>query len=95
MRRALTRAHGRRPFFCAARCSERFAVDGEDLGVVDDAVDQRDHAGGIGEDLGPFGERAVRGQQQAFVLVAAAYDLEEQIGMVVAVGEVAHLVNFG
>ena len=75
--------------------SERLAVDGEDLGVVDDAVDQRDHAGGIGEDLGPFGERAVRGQQQAFVLVAAAYDLKEQIGMAVAIGEVAHLVQFG
>ena len=73
----------------------RFAVDGEDLGVVDDAVDQGDHAGGIGEDLGPFGERAVRGQQQAFVLVAAAHDLEEQIGIAVAVGEVAHLVDFG
>ena len=68
---------------------------GMPIRVVDDAVDQRDHAGGIGEDLGPFGERAVCGQQQAFVLVAAAYDLEEQIGMVVAVGEVAHLVNFG
>ena len=77
MRRALARAHGRRPFFLLRGTllgallrltgSIRFAVDGKDLGVVDDAVDQRDHPGGIEKDLGPFGERAVRGQQQAWL----------------------------
>ena len=32
------------------------AVDGDDLGVVDEAVDQGDDAGGVGEGLAPLGE---------------------------------------
>jgi hypothetical protein len=35
------------------------ALDSDDLGVVDEAVDQGDDAGGIGEDLAPFGEGAI------------------------------------
>ena len=37
------------------------AVDGDDLGVVDEAVDQRNDAGGVGEHLAPFGKGAVGG----------------------------------
>ena len=37
------------------------AVDGDDLGVVDEAVDQGDDAGGVGEGLAPLGERSVGG----------------------------------
>ena len=32
------------------------AVDGDDLGVVDEAVDQGDDAGGVGEGFAPLGE---------------------------------------
>ena len=31
------------------------ALEGDDLGVADEAVDQGDHAGGVGEDLAPLG----------------------------------------
>lgn len=55
--------------------------------MTDDALDQRDHAGGVREDLGPFGERTVGGERQAFSLVAMAYDLEEQNGIPVTKGE--------
>src|SRR5262249_44738849 len=34
-------------------------LDGEDLGVMDEAIDQGDDAGGVGEDLAPFRERPV------------------------------------
>ena len=37
------------------------AVDGDDLGVVDEAIDQGDDAGGVGEGLAPLGERSVGG----------------------------------
>jgi hypothetical protein len=36
-----------------------FAVDGDDLGVVHQAIDHGYDAGGIGEDVTPFGERPV------------------------------------
>ena len=70
-----------------------FALDGEDLGVVDEAIDQGDDAGGVGEDLAPFCERAVGGDHGALVLVTAADELEQQIGMAVGIGEVADLVD--
>ncbi len=70
-----------------------FALDGDDLGVVDEAVDQGDDAGGVGEDLVPFGEGAVGGDQGAFGLVAAADQFEQQVGVAVGVGEIADLVD--
>jgi hypothetical protein len=39
-----------------------FALDGEDLGVVDQAIDQGDDAGGVWKDLAPFGEGPVGGE---------------------------------
>ena len=35
------------------------ALDRDDLGVVEQAIDEGDDAGGAGEDLAPFGEGAV------------------------------------
>jgi hypothetical protein len=49
-----------------------FAIDGEDLGVVDQAIDQGDDAGGVWKDLAPFGEGPVGGDDRAVVLVTAA-----------------------
>jgi hypothetical protein len=42
-----------------------FAVNCDDLGVVDKAIDQGSDAGCGGEDLSPFGERAIGGHQGA------------------------------
>src|SRR4051812_50070825 len=68
-------------------------VDGDDLGVVDEAIDQRDDACGVGEDLAPFGERAVGGDQRAPDLVAARDQLEHQVGVAVGGGEKANPVG--
>ena len=42
------------------------AVDGDDLGVVDEAVDQGDDAGGVGEGLAPLREGPVGGDYVEF-----------------------------
>ena len=44
------------------------AFDGDDLGVVDQAIDERDHASSVGKDLAPLGERSVGGHQGAGLL---------------------------
>ena len=59
------------------------AVDGDDLGVVDEAVDQGDDAGGVGEGLAPLGEGPVGGDDGGVLLAAAGDDIEQQIGMAV------------
>jgi len=69
------------------------ALDGDDLRVVDEAVDQGDDTGGVGEDLAPFGKRAVGGDEGGLGLVAARDDLEEQVGVAVGVAEIADLVD--
>ena len=38
--------------------------DVDHLGAVDEAIDEGDDAGGVGEDLAPFGERLVGAQEQ-------------------------------
>jgi hypothetical protein len=56
------------------------AFEGDDVGVVDDAVD---HGGGddlISEDAGPGAERQIAGQDQGCVLVAGGDELEEEVG---------------
>jgi hypothetical protein len=45
------------------------ALDGDDVGVVDDAVDQGGGTGCVGEDGGPIAEGEVGGQDEAFLLV--------------------------
>jgi hypothetical protein len=70
-----------------------FAVDCDDLGVVDKAIDQGGDAGRGGKDLAPFGEWAIGRDQSALVLIAARDELEQQIGMTVRVGEVSDLVD--
>lgn len=70
-----------------------FALEGDDLGVMHQAVDERDHAGGIGEHLGPLGEGLVGGDEGALFFMAAADELEQQIGVTIRVGEVADLVD--
>ena len=47
------------------------SLHGDDLSVVDEAIDQRDDACGVGEHLAPLGEGSIGGDQGALVLIAA------------------------
>jgi hypothetical protein len=64
-----------------------FALDGDNLGVVDQPIDQGDDTGGVGKDLVPLAERSVGGDEDGFFLVATADDLEQQVGVTIGVGE--------
>lgn len=48
------------------------AFEGDNLGTMDEAVDEGDSAGGVGEDLVPFAERLVGGQEDGTLLFIAA-----------------------
>jgi hypothetical protein len=70
------------------------AVDFENLGAMDEAVDEGDGAGGMREDLGPVVEGLVGAEQDGLGgVVATGDDLEEEVGVAAAVGEVADLVD--
>ena len=70
-----------------------FAVELDDFGAVDKAVDEGDDAGGAGEHVGPFGEGFVGGDEHGQVEVSAGDDLEEEVGVAVVVVEVSDLVD--
>jgi hypothetical protein len=60
--------------------------DFDDLGAVDEAVDEGDDAGGVGEDLAPFGEGLVGAEEQRSVgVVATSDDLEQEVGVAAVV----------
>ncbi len=56
-------------------------------------LDERDDTGGVGEDLVPFSERFVSGENDGTVLIPTGDDLQEQVGIAGVVGEVADFVN--
>ena len=60
---------------------------------MDDAIDERGGAGGVGEDGRPFAEGKIRGEHDAPLFVAARDDLEEQVGISIVEGEVSNLVD--
>ena len=66
--------------------------DVDDLGTVDEAVDEGDDAGGVGEDLVPLGEGLVGAEQDGLAcVVAAGDDLEEEVVVAAVVGQVSDL----
>jgi hypothetical protein len=69
------------------------AFEGEDVGVVDDAVDHGCGDTLVSEDVSPAGEGQVAGQDQAGVFVAGADELEEQVRGVLFEGDVADFVD--
>lgn len=72
----------------------RLTLDGEDLGVVDQPVDEGHDTGGVREHLIPFAKGFVGGQDdRALLLVTTGDDLKEQIGVTCVVGEVADLID--
>ena len=69
------------------------AFEGDDFGVVDEAVD---HGGGddvVAEDLAPAAEGLVGGDDQRGAFVAGGDELEEQVGGFGFEGDVADLVD--
>ena len=67
-----------------------FAVEVDDFGAMDEAVDKSDDTGGGGEHLGPFGEGFI-GREDGHGEVPACDDLEEEVGVAVVVVEVHDL----
>ena len=56
-------------------------------------VDNGDDAGCVREHLAPFGKRAVGGHDGRLELVTAVDDVEQQVGVAIAVGEIAHFID--
>ncbi len=69
------------------------AVDLQDGGVVQEAVEDRDGDGVVVEDLAPGRDVAVGGQDDRAVLLAARDDLEEVRGGFAGHRQVAELVD--
>ena len=69
------------------------AFDLDDDGVVEQPIEQRGGDDGIAEDLAPFGEAAVRGEDHGALLVAGVDELEEQIAAAGNDRQVADLVD--
>jgi len=55
-------------------------LDGDDLRMVDPAIDERRRGGGVREDAGPLTKRQIRREDETAAFVAAADDLEEEVG---------------
>src|SRR5262249_2833064 len=69
------------------------AIESVDLDMMNEAIDEGDDAGSVGEHLVPFDERTVGGDERARLLVAARDELEEEVGVAVGVGEIADLLD--
>src|SRR5689334_902613 len=68
--------------------------DVDDLGAVDEAIDEGDDTGGVGEDLVPLGEGLVGAEQNRLAgVVAPRDDLEEEVGVAAIIGQVPDLVD--
>src|SRR3954451_6167586 len=65
----------------------------DDVGLVGDAVDDGLGETGVGEDLGPFAEGQVGGDDQAAAFVAFGDDLEDELGSALGQGQVAQLIQ--
>src|SRR5712691_12226980 len=68
-------------------------VDGDDVAVVEEAVEDGGGEDLVGEDLAPLAEGLVAGDDDGAFLVAAGDDLEDEIGVVAGQGEVAGFVD--
>lgn len=60
---------------------------------MDQPIDQRDATGGVGKNLIPLCEGAIGGDQGGLLLIPPGDNLEQQVGMAVGVGEIAHFVD--
>ena len=69
------------------------AFEGDHVGVVDEAVDERGGDHGVAEDLAPGLEAAVAGDDDRAAFVAARDEREEQVGGLAFERQVADLVD--
>src|SRR5665648_495455 len=79
--------------FAAGAGAVGLAGQGQDFGVVDEAVDYRGGDDFVAEDLAPAPEGQVRGDHDRALFVAGGHELEEQVRRVVVEGDVADLVD--
>ena len=71
----------------------RLPLDANDFGVMDQPVNECHDAGRVGEHFVPVSKRFIGCQQRAFLLVAAADQLEQQVGITAGIREVPNLIN--
>ena len=69
------------------------AFDLDDDGMVEEAVQQGCRDDGIAEDLAPFGEAAIGGEDHRPFFVAGVDELEEEVGAAGGDRQVADLVD--
>ena len=69
------------------------ALDLDDDGMVEQPVEQRGGDDGIAEDVAPFGEAAVGGEDHGALFVAGVDELEEEIAAAGNDRQVADLVD--
>ena len=69
------------------------ALDLDDDGMVEQAVQQGGGDDGVAEDLAPFGEAAIGGEDHRSLFVAGVDELEEQVSPARDDGQVADLVD--
>ena len=62
-----------------ARAGDSSTLDLDHDGVVQQTVEQRGGDDGVAEDLAPFGEAAIRGEDHGALFVTGVDELEEQI----------------
>ena len=72
---------------------EAVAGELEDGGVVDEAVDGGEGHGGIREDLAPFAEGLVGGDQQGSPLVSGTDEFEQDAGFGLVLGDIGEVVE--
>src|SRR3954452_21411082 len=61
--------------------------------VVNKPIDRRDSDGGIGEDLAPFAERLIAGDDERAALVALGDQLEQHAGLGLVFADIAEVVE--
>jgi hypothetical protein len=69
------------------------ALDGDELGIMDKTVDQRDAACGVGETRRAIRRTGGSGDQRARVQIARRDQLEHQVGVAIGIGEIANPVD--
>ena len=60
---------------------------------MNEAVDRGKGHGGVGEDLAPFAEGLVGGDQQRSTLIACTYQLEQDAGLGLVLGDIGQVVE--
>ncbi len=69
------------------------AADGDDVAVMQQAVEDRGRDDGIAEDLTLLADGPIRGQQDAAAFIATADELEEGMGRIRLDGQVAQFID--